>query len=457
MGESLDRIDQFIQQGRIDGRTRQIATINADFVVKAAEDPELRFLLQESDMATADGMPLVWGARLLGVDIRERVAGADMVPALAKRAAQRGYSIYLFGSMEGVAEQAAKILIENNPGLNIVGTVSPPFSSIIDMDQKYIDDIKKAKPDILLVALGNPKQEKFIGMHKNGLGVPVAIGIGGTLDFIAGKTSRAPLWMQNSGIEWIYRMFSDPKRLVKRYYNDLVGFTRFFAMQWFHMRNGERPDVLLPQQDIVLVGDKAIVNLVGRVDMANNNNLSTLLEQALVETANIDIDLGQAVFLDSVAIGTILACTRIARDRNGDIRMVNVPATILKTLKLLKLDRFFELISGSDKDSQEVESAVLRTSQYIIIPTPPIFDANSSQEWTRKALPELESGKSVILDFSNTRLLASAGLAAMAKINHEVTKIGGDLKLTNCTDDIVRVFKLVKFDILFPIIDSWPE
>ena len=457
MEETLDSIEHLIQQGKKDGRTRQIATVNADFVVKAAEDPELRFLLQEADLATPDGMPLVWGARMLGVNIRERVAGADIVPALAKRAAKKGYSLYLFGSVDGVPQKAADILIQNNPNLKIVGQVSPPFSSVIDMEQKYIDDIKNAKPDILLVALGNPKQEKFIGMHKNDLGVPVAIGIGGTLDLIAGKTIRAPLWMQKAGIEWLYRMFSDPGRLVERYYKDLTGFTRFFASQWIHMRRGKKSNVLLPQQDLVLVDDKAVVRLSGRIDANNNHKLTGLLEQALAETAKIDIDLSNAIFLDSLAIGTLLGSTRVARDRKGDIRLVNVPTTIMQTLKLLKLDRFFELVSSSNKSPQIKKPAVSRTEKHIVIPTPAIFDANSSRSWTKKTLNELEPGKNVFLDFSNTRLLASAGLAAIVKINHEVTKHDGELKLVNCAEDIKRIFKIVKFDMLFTVIDSLPD
>ena len=103
MEEALNRIEQLIVMGRKDGRTRQVATVNADFVVNAAKDPELRHILQESDLATPDGMPLVWGARMLGVDIKERVAGADMVPALAAIAAKKNLSLYLFGSMEGLS------------------------------------------------------------------------------------------------------------------------------------------------------------------------------------------------------------------------------------------------------------------------------------------------------------------------------------------------------------------
>src|SRR3954464_7016393 len=126
MSEALARLEEFIRIGRATGKSHQIATVNADFVVNSLHDPELRRILQESDMATADGMPLVMGARMLGVPLTGRVTGADMVPALAERAAQKGYSVYLLGARPGIAKQAAYILQSRNPGLNIVGVVSPP-------------------------------------------------------------------------------------------------------------------------------------------------------------------------------------------------------------------------------------------------------------------------------------------------------------------------------------------
>ncbi len=454
MDESLDRIIELIRMGREDGRTRQVATVNADFVVKAAEDPELRFILQEADLATPDGMPLVWGARLLGVDIAERVAGADMIPALATKAAKNGLSVYLFGSVDGVAEKAAKILTDNNPGLNIVGTASPPFTSLIDMDQKYIDDIKAAKPDILLVALGNPKQEKFISMHKNKLGAAVAIGIGGTLDFIAGKQTRAPLWMQNTGTEWLFRMFSDPKRLVERYYNDLTGFSRFFISQWWHMRSDRGNTQNTDKSKVVVNQDIAVVSLYGRIDMSNNRHLTELLESALQQTEHLELDLEHVTFLDSVAIGTILAFTRTARDRLGDINLINVPRQLMKTLNLLKLDRFFELRelsqSGKIKELKSIE--VLEES--VSIPIPSIFDATTSDALYQTAVDNYEAEKSLILDFSNTRLLTSAGLAAVVKINREVVTPEGEFFLANCSDDVLRILKLVKFDAIYPIIKT---
>ncbi len=454
MEEALNRIEQLIVMGRKDGRTRQVATVNADFVVNAAKDPELRHILQESDLATPDGMPLVWGARMLGVDIKERVAGADMVPALAAIAAEKNLSLYLFGSMEGIANEAAEILTTNNPGLNIVGTASPPYTSLIDIDEKYIEDIRRAKPDVLLVALGNPKQEKFISMHKHDLGAAVAIGIGGTLDFIAGKQVRAPVWMQNTGTEWLYRMFTDPKRLVQRYFHDLIGFTRFFGSQWLHMRKSKSTVDRSSKQDVVIVKNKATLNLSGRIDITNNNKLSELLEKALLQTEHIDLNLENVTFLDSVAIGTILACTRIARDREGDIRLMNVPSPLMKTLTLLKLDRFFEINETTKSHIPKTKKSVERLGENIIIPIPSIFDATSSRKLIENTLKILEPKKNLILDFSETRLLTSAGLAAIVRLNRENSKLGGDFHLKNCSDDVYRTLQLVRFDAIFSILKN---
>jgi N-acetylglucosaminyldiphosphoundecaprenol N-acetyl-beta-D-mannosaminyltransferase len=189
MSQALMRLEQFIALGRSTGKSHQVATINADFVVNSLNDSELRRILQESDMATADGMPLVLGARLLGVPLADRVTGADLVPALAERAAQKGYSIFLLGARPGVGIRAAEILQERYPGLTIAGVIAPPNVPIQAMDRSILDQIKAAKPDILLVAFGNPKQEKWIRMYADTLAVPVCIGVGGTFDMIAGILS----------------------------------------------------------------------------------------------------------------------------------------------------------------------------------------------------------------------------------------------------------------------------
>jgi N-acetylglucosaminyldiphosphoundecaprenol N-acetyl-beta-D-mannosaminyltransferase len=149
-----------------------------------------------------------------------------MVPELAELAVNRGFSMMVFGSAEGVAEQAAQMLRDRNPGLDITGYGGPFFGDVADMDPQVLDVIREARPDILCVALGHPKQERWIEEYRDKLEVPVLVGVGGSLDFIVGTKARAPKWMQRSGLEWVHRLASEPRRLWRRY---LIGNTQFVA------------------------------------------------------------------------------------------------------------------------------------------------------------------------------------------------------------------------------------
>ena len=343
MAEALQRIEAFITTGRTTGKGHQIATINADFVVKSLHDAELRRILQEADMATADGMPLVWSARLLGVPMTGRVTGADMVPALAERAVQKGYSIYFLGAAPGVAEKAARILQQQYPTLKIAGIASPSVEAVQNGDPAVIAACRAAKPDILLVAFGNPKQEKWIYRHAQELGIPVMIGVGGTFDFIAGVTKRAPQWMQQSGLEWSYRLIQQPGRLWKRYITDLFGFGYFFLWQWWVMRKQGATSPVLPSSDLLTVSETVIMNVKGRLDRSNQNSFAEKAYRALAEQPYLIINLAQADFLDSSAIGTLVALCKQAREKGGNLWLANLPATIQQVLSLLRLDQFFAI------------------------------------------------------------------------------------------------------------------
>jgi N-acetylglucosaminyldiphosphoundecaprenol N-acetyl-beta-D-mannosaminyltransferase len=474
MEQALDRIEEFIQVGRSTGKTHQIATVNADFVVKAMKDPELRYLLQEADMATADGMPLVWGSRLLGVNIEARVAGADMVPALANRAAKNGYSIYFLGAAPGIAAQAANMLQDHNPELIVAGVKSPPYSSVIDMDPGIIDEIKAANPDVLLVAFGNPKQEKWIGMYGRELGVPVMIGIGGTLDFITGNTKRAPEWMQKTGLEWLHRLMSEPRRLWKRYAVDLVHFGTFFLRQWWAMRRGNVPTAVLPDTDLLMVDDKAVLNLQGKLMVNEYENFSQASQEALANTSQIIVNLAHTEFLDSSMIGALVGLAKQARDANGDVLLAAVPQTIQQTLSLLRLDHFFVIVddvnAGLNYAFETEETAVslqhipsssqngsiqlknsetlvsVLESEWIVYKAPRRLDAVTAPDLTEICDQMLADNPYLILDLSETILLASAGLAALAKINRMADEKNGSLRVANCSEDVMRVIKMVRFD-----------
>jgi N-acetylglucosaminyldiphosphoundecaprenol N-acetyl-beta-D-mannosaminyltransferase len=195
LDEALEAITAFVDIGRRNGRSFQVATVNVDFLVNAKRDSSLRRLLQRAELCLADGMPILWHSRLSGTPLRERVTGADLVPRLVERSRTTGHRILLFGSAPGVAEQACELLRDQHPGASVEGLSGPFMSRVDEMDPAVLDDIIALAPDIVCVALGNPKQEHWIAANRDAVGASVFIGIGGTLDFLVGGQRRAPQWM----------------------------------------------------------------------------------------------------------------------------------------------------------------------------------------------------------------------------------------------------------------------
>ena len=187
-----------------------VATANAEMLMRATHDEELRRILNASALVVPDGAGTVWAARHLGHAMPERVAGYDLAQELLRCAPAEGRRVYFFGSAPGVAEKAKAKAEQLYPGIEIVG-VRNGFFSPAD-NAAIIAEIRAARPDLLLVALGVPKQEKWIAAHLAVLDVPVAIGVGGTLDVMAGVMKRAPHWMQKAKLEWLFRGLMQPKR-----------------------------------------------------------------------------------------------------------------------------------------------------------------------------------------------------------------------------------------------------
>lgn len=206
MGEAVARIDGFIEK-----RTPVlVATANAEMLMRATHDGALRRILQGAAMVTPDGAGTVWAAHHLGHAMPERVAGYDMVQELMREAPAKHRRIFFFGSAPGVADKAKKKAEQLYPGIEIVGTRNGFFTAADE--PAIIEEIKAAHPDILLAALGVPKQEKWLAKHLSELGVPVSIGVGGTFDVMAGVMKRAPRWMQRAKLEWLFRGMMQPQR-----------------------------------------------------------------------------------------------------------------------------------------------------------------------------------------------------------------------------------------------------
>ena len=218
MAETLNEIDKLIQKKNCS----YVVTPNVDHIVRLEKDEELQKVYKDASLILTDGKPLIWISKWYKTPIKEKISGSDLFPRVCQLAANKNYTMYLLGAAEGVADTAARNLMKKYPGLNIVGTYSPPFG--FEKNEQEMNKIKTqiqdVHPDILIVGLGCPKQEKFMYYHCKELGVPISFGLGASIDFEAGNIKRAPKWMSNHGLEWLYRFSKEPKRLFKRYFVD---------------------------------------------------------------------------------------------------------------------------------------------------------------------------------------------------------------------------------------------
>lgn len=236
METAIERILAFRRQFAIDGQPRLVATVNVDFISNSlslvpgrVRHPELLEVLCRADMTTADGMPLVWISRLVGKALPQRVTGADLVPRLAKESGPCRLRLFFLGGSGSIGQIAIDTLHKRYPDMLVAGYESPFVTTegtqmLLSQqeDTQLVQRINDARPDILLVAFGNPKQEVWFNRNRYRLRVPVTVGIGGTFEFIAGTVARAPIWMQRTGLEWLWRFMQEPSRLWRRYAMGLI-------------------------------------------------------------------------------------------------------------------------------------------------------------------------------------------------------------------------------------------
>lgn len=232
--DGLEDVAQEIVCMAMRGPAAMVVTPNADHIVNLERDGELRAAYARADLVVPDGMPVVWASRLLGTPVKERVAGSDLMPRLCEIAAQRQLKVFLLGGAEGVAARAADRLVQAYPGLFVAGTSCPPrgFENDADQNARLAEAVRQSDADLVFVCLGSPKQEVWISRHLAGFHKGVFLGVGGAIDFCAGTLRRPPLWMQRAGLEWLYRVAQEPRRLAGRYAKDLYFFVVLAREAW---------------------------------------------------------------------------------------------------------------------------------------------------------------------------------------------------------------------------------
>ncbi len=223
MAQAMACMEGFIEEGG----PHHVVTLDASMCVGARHDTELRRIVCEADLVTPDSAGILWAARRFGVRLVERVSGVEIVAELAARSPTTGASLFLLGAAPGVAEEAARKLQDTYPGCRIVGARHGYFGP--DEEAQVIEDISRSGTDVLCVAMGIPKQEKWIARNREVLRIPVMIGVGGTLDVLSGRLRRAPHWMRRTNLEWLYRVMTNPRKIGK-----VMMLPRFVAMVMSH-------------------------------------------------------------------------------------------------------------------------------------------------------------------------------------------------------------------------------
>lgn len=342
MDEALRCIEEFIAEGGI----HQVATANVDYLVNASKDLEYQRSLCMCDIVLADGMPIVWASRLFGVPLRGRVAGADLVPLLVKLAGVKRYKLFLLGATPEVSAVAERRMQTLSPGVRIVGRLSPPVKPLEQFDDNLIlGEIERADPDILLVAFGSPKQEKWIARNRRRLKVPVCIGVGASLDFLAGAVRRAPVWMQNAGLEWLFRLCGEPRRLAPRYFKDGVWLLQY-VLEQLPQAVAIRSFRERLQVQATPLGSVHVISVSGDMAGSGLSELKAALSSAILRGGPIVLDLARTSNVGADGLRTLAGFVRDASNGGSDVRLCGLSPRLKRTLRATHFQRIFSL-SGS--------------------------------------------------------------------------------------------------------------
>ena len=318
MDQTIATIADSVEMGRFFGSTHQITTVNVDFLVNAVTNADVLDILQHSDLNLPDGMPVVWGSSWLGTPLTARVTGADLIPRLVAESATNGWRVHFFGGTPEVNDAAAAWAAEHHPDAQVSWEAGPMIDESGAVDDDTIEAIRQVNADIVCVSLGNPKQERFIARYVDRIGAPVMIGIGGSLDLLTGEKKRAPIWVQNTGLEWIFRAVQEPRRLGARYLRDVRVFTPRIAAYVTRTRKHRRG----ASHRVKKIDDRLVLTFGYFSGFDDPTPWRPDPGQTMPHALHIDFS--NVTSLGPGAHSTLLAMVRFARRRKVQISCVNV-------------------------------------------------------------------------------------------------------------------------------------
>jgi N-acetylglucosaminyldiphosphoundecaprenol N-acetyl-beta-D-mannosaminyltransferase len=446
--EALESIERMIATRR----PHYAVTANVDFVVQAQNDVELRRIFFDAHLVLCDGTPLVWASRLLGNPLCERVAGADIVPLLLQLAEQRGYRVFFLGAAPDSIERAMANVRSRHPQLTICGYYSPPFNQLLEMDH---DEIRRrvvgAQPDLLFVSLGCPKQEKWVAMNYRALGVPVTIGVGATIDFLAGQVRRAPVWMQRSGLEWVFRLLQEPRRLYRRYSKDIRVFGVRLAVQLWHLQRSRSIAGGTTCQTSTVVPPV--------IDAAAIRDATKCSHHWLKPEEDSFIDLSHVDFLDSTGTAALMKLGRDIALRGQHLILIAPSVAVKRILSFMRLEGFF--VSAKDlAEARHIrETREKECEQRVALGSDDAFRAlvwhgeitaaNVDPVWerTRNYIEDAEvQSRSIVIDLSVVRFIDSSGLGLMVRVRKFARQCGLTLRFANLQPAVLNVVQIARLE-----------
>lgn len=486
MTEVVDKILLIVDYYHRNPSSQYVSTVNTDFLVNMLSwnpgkprNPELFKIVHDSAIATPDGMPIVWLSKLLHTPLKERVTGIDLVLQLCHALGKKEKSIFLLGGDAKINEQAAKNLQNDCPGLKIAGIACPFIATkgenLIhseEFDSLIIEEINNAAPDVLLINLGNPKQEIWFERVQQNLKVPVAIGIGGTLDKIGGHLKRAPTWMQKAGLEWLHRLFQEPKRLWKRYFVDLVKFSymatplifvdlmnRLLIKPFFKGVEANSHGVSLlflsPTQTITTLHLPADLNSNASIDL--KSEIENLMEQDI-----IILDFQSVRHIDPIGVHFILFLWNRCLSQGKEVFALGIRAHIRW---LLKVHRVWEILA--DRIAHSSEDILQRLNHYI--EHPPLYESvqqysdektvvlsffgklDCSRDYEKYFLQfiPLINQKNCIVDLQYCSLIENTGFSFLLKLRKYQMLQHKQLNIVGVNADLKKQYQLANVDHLF--------
>lgn len=438
MADAINECERTIQ-GKV---PCYFVTANLDFATQASKDADLKNIIFHAERILCDGKPLVWASRFFDATLPERVTGADLVVNLLELCEQKGHSIYVFGSTSENLTKLREKLKEKYPKLRLAGTQAAPFSdNIFEWNNAtYINEIKKAKPDVLLVSLGCPKQERWIYAFQKQTEVPLSIGVGGSIDFITGKQKRAPKWVGHCGIEWLWRFLHEPRRFLTRYLSNFIYLVIHTWSQYKTLEKAEKKKSSYLNHSLSKMPQYYKIVWSGDVSSATVDRIQFPPDYS----RHIVCDCSGVTFLDSSGLGKLCLLSRNAKKEGVYFCVFKPSAVVKKAIITLKLDKQLPIQESPEamlnKFKSLEEQFLLKrieldetTIQYKPFQRLDHKTMEKLEAMAEKESESLKSGGTIVIDAEHIGYLDSMLIGKLIGIKKLLMKKGINFGLLNVT------------------------